>query len=68
MGYNWASEASPILGCSIEISRDIYNIRMSVYIKEIHTKNMYAKNTWVKSKVTHTCMPVIKEEIFLCIS
>ena len=21
---NWASEASPILGCSIEISRDIY--------------------------------------------
>ena len=22
--YNWASEASPTLGCSIEISRDIY--------------------------------------------
>ena len=22
---NWASEASPKLGCSIEISRDIYN-------------------------------------------
>ena len=22
--YNWASVASPILGCSIEISRDIY--------------------------------------------
>ena len=27
--YNWASEASPTLGCSIEISRDIY---MYVYI------------------------------------
>ena len=23
-GYNWASEASPTLGCSIEISRDMY--------------------------------------------
>ena len=23
-GTNWASEASPTLGCSIEISRDIY--------------------------------------------
>ena len=29
---DWASEASPTLGCSIEISRDIYtyNIYMSV--------------------------------------
>ena len=26
---NWASEASPTLGCSIEISRDIY---MYIYI------------------------------------
>ena len=24
IGDNWASEASPTLGCSIEISRDIY--------------------------------------------
>ena len=24
MAHNWASEASPTLGCSIEISRDIY--------------------------------------------
>ena len=24
LGGNWASEASPTLGCSIEISRDIY--------------------------------------------
>ena len=27
---NWASEASPTLGCSIEISRDIYVYIMSV--------------------------------------
>ena len=25
--HNWASEANPTLGCSIEISRDIYNTR-----------------------------------------
>ena len=31
--YNWASEASPTLGCSIEISRDIYMyVGMSVCI------------------------------------
>ena len=31
---NWASEASPILGCSIEISRDIYIyvVGMSEYV------------------------------------
>ena len=29
--YNWASEASPTLGCSIEISRDIY-ICIYIYI------------------------------------
>ena len=28
---NWASEASPTLGCSIEISRDIY-IYMYIYM------------------------------------
>ena len=27
---NWASEASPTLGCSIEISRDIYILCVSV--------------------------------------
>ena len=33
LGYlnNWASEASPTLGCSIEISRDIY-IYIYIYI------------------------------------
>ena len=30
--YNWASEASPTLGCSIDISRDIY-VGMSVVSK-----------------------------------
>ena len=37
---------------------------MSVCLKETHTKNKYAKNTWAKSKVTRTLMPVNKEEIF----
>ena len=36
---NWASEASPTLGCSIEISRDIY---MSVC--------MYVCLSYVKSR------------------
>ena len=31
MYNNWASEASPTLGCSIEISRDIY-IYIYVYM------------------------------------
>ena len=46
-GSNWASGASPILGCSIEISHDIC---LSVCLKVTHTKNTYAKNTWAKSK------------------
>ena len=30
---NWASEASPTLGCSIEISRDIYMCMCLSYVK-----------------------------------
>ena len=30
--HNWASEASPTLGCSIEISRDIYMYILYVYM------------------------------------
>ena len=38
--YIWASEVSPILGSSIEISRDIYMyVVRSVCLKETHTKN-----------------------------
>ena len=40
--YDWASEASPTLGCSIEISRDIYIYvcvcRMSNHV-ESHESN-----------------------------
>ena len=41
----WASEASPTLGCSIEISRDILYVCVYVYdcLWETHTKNSYAK-------------------------
>ena len=30
--YYWASEASPTLGCSIKISRDIYNVVGMSYV------------------------------------
>ena len=33
---NWASEASPTLGCSIEISRDIY-IYIYIYTRKMVT-------------------------------
>ena len=33
--FNWASEASPTLGCSIEISRDIYiYVHVSVVVQK----------------------------------
>ena len=35
LANNWASEASPTLGCSIEISRDIYmSVGMSVVVQK----------------------------------
>ena len=41
--YNWASEASPTLGCSIEISRDIYvSVCMSWYA-EVRRRNYVAQ-------------------------
>ena len=43
--HYWVSEASPTLGCSIEISRDIC---MLVCLKETHTKNTYVKNAWAE--------------------
>ena len=33
--YNWASEASPTLGCSIEISRDIYMYNVCRYVSYV---------------------------------
>ena len=39
--YYWASEASPTLGCSIEISHDI--CRYVCRYVGMSTKNMYAK-------------------------
>ena len=40
---NWASEASPTLGCSIEISRDIY-IFMCLSWSKMRTQNYVAKH------------------------
>ena len=36
--YYWASEASPTLGCSIEISRDMYNIQVKKKAFKINAK------------------------------
>ena len=41
--HNWASEASPTLGCSIEISRDIY-IFMCLSWSKMRTQNYVAKH------------------------
>ena len=42
---NWASEASPTLGCSIEISRDIY-IYVGMYV--CRGPKSVGGNTWAK--------------------
>ena len=42
--FNWASEASPTLGCSIEISRDIY---MYVCLR-LSMGKQYKKNRMLK--------------------
>ena len=42
---NWASEASPTLGCSIEISRDIY---MYVGMYVCRGPKSVGGNTWAK--------------------
>ena len=48
--YNWASEASPTLGCSIEISRDIYMCvcRMSNHVesRESNTRMLKVSIGW----------------------
>ena len=43
---NWASEASPTLGCSIEISRDIYIYMLSVCL--VCQINCIGGVTWTK--------------------
>ena len=43
MKVNWASEASPTLGCSIEISRDIY-----VHVSVVCQINCVGGITWIK--------------------
>ena len=46
---NWASEASPTLGCSIEISRDIYiYVGMYVGMYVCRGPKSVGGNTWAK--------------------
>ena len=52
---NWVSEASPTLGCSIEISRDV-GLYVGVYVG-LSTKIYVCQNVWVElcgPKHTHT--------------
>ena len=37
---SWASEASPTLGCSIEISRDIYICMLSVCLSYVKSRGI----------------------------
>ena len=56
---NWASEASPTLGCSIEISRDIY---MYIYI---YVCLSYVKSrgiTWIKYAHAQSQYWVVKSD------
>ena len=53
--YYWASEASPTLGCSIEISRDIYIyvVGMSEYVKltaELRVAHAHAQSLFLAVK------------------
>ena len=52
-GYvnNWASEASPTLGCSIEISRDIY-IYIYIYMLSVC---LVCQITWNHVNQTRAC-------------
>ena len=60
--HNWASKASPTLGCSIEISRDIYiNVGMSVVcqnaqaeLRDPITRMLKVSLGWLKQ--TDTCV------------
>ena len=49
--YYWASEASPTLGCSIEISRDIY---IYIYIYYICV-SVVCQITWNHVNQTRAC-------------
>ena len=48
---SWASEASPTLGCSIEISRDIY---MYIYIYVVGM-SVVCQITWNHVNQTRAC-------------
>ena len=52
MKNNWASEASPTLGCSIEISRDIYIICR--YVCRFVYKKYVCQNAWAELRGENT--------------
>ena len=69
MANNWASEASPTLGCSIEISRDIYifitYLPRSLYIFQWLVTIL---SLLVKYLVILHADPCNKSYIYVCLS
>ena len=63
---HWESEASPTLGCSIEISRDIYPYVCQYVCRFVH-KNTYAKmrgqNTWPKHAHAQSHFLAVKTDL-----
>ena len=65
ISYNWASEATPTLGCSIETSRDIYSyIYIFDCLWENNTKKLYAKlRRWNYVVQTRACSIISFESL-----
>ena len=62
--HNWASEASPTLGCSIEISRDIY----IYYIPPPLTVHFSMMRSVRYQPILHTLYYTLQTEHVYCLS
>ena len=59
--FNWVSAVSPTLGCSIEISHDIYvyvcrYVNLPTILWETHTKKNVCQNVWEELRNPNTRM------------
>ena len=66
--YNWASEASPTLGCSIEISRDIYMYIYIYYIPPPLTVHFSMTRSVRYQPLLHTLYYTLHTEHAYCLS
>ena len=60
---NWASEASPTLGSSIEISRDIMSVCMSVCLQKIRIPKCVGGITWSKHAHAQSQVWAVKTDL-----